>query len=313
MGEAYDADWVVKMDDDVFLAPQRLLAAASQWDRMGAGTEAGFNAARNASQPTLPTPARPMQLAGMLPAVRGRMAGASPARSELLASCRPPSRCRPAPSSAGYVGCMKHGVTWTQPGTRWFEPAHLLIGATYYLHAYGSIYALSGRVVQEVVVANFGHLRMLSNEDTSVGAWMLGHQVCDDARLSELLAASLVGRATTTAASVLPGQLNASCCGCWATATGSVLRQLAWRSALSHPPTRRPPAQVRHFEDMRLCSPRCSLAAVAVLRNECAGLCHPVEDMYALHANLTCRAAAPAPLPYARSHPEHRQFEQMWV
>ena len=72
---------------------------------------------------------------------------------------------------------MKHGVTWTQPGTRWYEPAHLLIGPTYYLHAYGSIYALSRRVVQDVVVANFGHLRMLSNEDTSVGAWMLGHQV----------------------------------------------------------------------------------------------------------------------------------------
>ena len=73
------------------------------------------------------------------------------------------------------------------------------------------------------------------------------------------------------------------------------------------------PEQVRHFEDMRLCSPQCSLAAVAVLRNECAGLCHPVEDMYTLHANLTCRAAAPSPLPYVRSYPEHRQFEQMWV
>jgi hypothetical protein len=71
--------------------------------------------------------------------------------------------------------------------------------------------------------------------------------------------------------------------------------------------------QVRHFEDMRLCSPGCSPAAVGVLRNECAGLCHPVEDLYALHANLTCRAAAPSPLPYMRSHPEHRQFEQMWV
>ena len=41
VGEAYDADWVVKMDDDVYLAPQRLLAAAGQWDQMSAGAQAG--------------------------------------------------------------------------------------------------------------------------------------------------------------------------------------------------------------------------------------------------------------------------------
>jgi hypothetical protein len=37
VAQAYDADWVVKVDDDVYLAPQRLLAAAGQWDQMGAG------------------------------------------------------------------------------------------------------------------------------------------------------------------------------------------------------------------------------------------------------------------------------------
>jgi hypothetical protein len=83
----------------------------------------------------------------------------------------------PAPAAAGYVGCMKHGSTWTRPGTRWYEPQHLLVGPTYYLHAYGSIYALSGQVVRDVIVANFHQLRLLSNEDTSVGAWMMGLQV----------------------------------------------------------------------------------------------------------------------------------------
>ncbi len=68
-----------------------------------------------------------------------------------------------------------------------------------------------------------------------------------------------------------------------------------------------------HFEDMRLCSPGCSVAAVGVLRNECAGLCRPVEDMYAMHANMTCRAQPPLPLPYVKSYPQHAAFERMWV
>lgn len=32
----YDARWVIKADDDVYLSPLRLTAAAAQWDRMGA-------------------------------------------------------------------------------------------------------------------------------------------------------------------------------------------------------------------------------------------------------------------------------------
>ncbi len=32
----YNADWVLKMDDDVYLNPTRLLAAVAQWERMDA-------------------------------------------------------------------------------------------------------------------------------------------------------------------------------------------------------------------------------------------------------------------------------------
>jgi hypothetical protein len=37
VSEAYDAAWVVKVDDDVYLMPSRLLLAQEQWGRMGAG------------------------------------------------------------------------------------------------------------------------------------------------------------------------------------------------------------------------------------------------------------------------------------
>ncbi|KAI8471825.1 MAG: galactosyltransferase-domain-containing protein [Monoraphidium minutum] len=101
--ELYEADWVIKMDDDVYLNMERLTLAMRQWDRIG----------------------------------------------------------------AGYVGCLKHGGVWTEPGTRWYEPRHLLLGPTYYLHAYGSIYAVKGR------------------DDTTVGLWMLAHGVrhFEDTRL----------------------------------------------------------------------------------------------------------------------------------
>ncbi len=37
VGLSYEAEWVVKMDDDVYLMPGRLLEAMRQWGAMGAG------------------------------------------------------------------------------------------------------------------------------------------------------------------------------------------------------------------------------------------------------------------------------------
>lgn len=59
---------------------------------------------------------------------------------------------------------MKHGYVWKDEKTRWFEPDHLLLGQEYYLHAYGSIYALAKKTVQNVIIRNFSNLRYLSNE-----------------------------------------------------------------------------------------------------------------------------------------------------
>ena len=66
---------------------------------------------------------------------------------------------------------------------------------------------------------------------------------------------------------------------------------------------------------MRLCVPDCHAAAVGILNNRCAGLCEPVADLHAAHADALCQAepAAGAPLPYLPSHPEHRKFETLRV
>lgn len=64
----------------------------------------------------------------------------------------------------GYIGCMKHGYVWKEENTRWYEPKHLLLGNQYYLHAYGSIYALPRRTVEDVIIRNFNNLRFFANE-----------------------------------------------------------------------------------------------------------------------------------------------------
>ncbi|EFJ46484.1 hypothetical protein VOLCADRAFT_46325, partial [Volvox carteri f. nagariensis] len=108
-------------DDDVYLMPQRLPAAAAQWERIG----------------------------------------------------------------AGYIGCMKNGWVFRDPKHRWYEPQYLLLGSDYFLHAYGSAYVLSAEAVRQVIIHNYQHLRLLANEDTSVGAWMLAQDVVffEDMRL----------------------------------------------------------------------------------------------------------------------------------
>eukprot|EP00210_Caulerpa_lentillifera_P004025 g3840.t1 len=147
---------------------------------------------------------------------------------------------------ATYVGCMKHGHVWSTENSRWYEPKHLLLGGDYFLHAYGSIYAVQRKVVENVILRNFNSLRHFANEDVTVGSWMLGQNVV-------------------------------------------------------------------HFEDMRLCATKCSEAAIGVLRNECAGLCNPLKDIYLVHHAKSCQGPPKKPLPYLPSYPEHTEFEKMRV
>jgi hypothetical protein len=113
VGIIYQADWVVKLDDKVYLMPERLPLVAQQWAKIG----------------------------------------------------------------AGYVGCMARGDVHDHPKSKWYEPRHLLFGKEYSLHALASTYILSGDVVERVVVRNFDNLRLLNNEGTMVGLWMLSHDV----------------------------------------------------------------------------------------------------------------------------------------
>ncbi|KAI4390150.1 hypothetical protein MLD38_002292 [Melastoma candidum] len=76
-----------------------------------------------------------------------------------------------------YIGCMKKGPVFTDPKLKWYEPLSHLLGSEYFLHAYGPIYALSADVVKSLVVLRNNSFRMFSNEDVTIGAWMLAMNV----------------------------------------------------------------------------------------------------------------------------------------
>ncbi|KAI3901502.1 hypothetical protein MKW92_012616 [Papaver armeniacum] len=76
-----------------------------------------------------------------------------------------------------YIGCMKKGPVFTDPKLKWYEPLSDLLGKEYFLHAYGPIYALSADVVASLVALRNNSFRMFSNEDVTIGAWMLAMNV----------------------------------------------------------------------------------------------------------------------------------------
>ncbi|MED6223205.1 hypothetical protein PIB30_071712 [Stylosanthes scabra] len=76
-----------------------------------------------------------------------------------------------------YIGCMKKGPVFTDPKLKWYEPLSHLLGKEYFLHAYGPIYALSADVVSSLGALRNNSFRMFSNEDVTIGAWMLAMNV----------------------------------------------------------------------------------------------------------------------------------------
>ncbi|PIN16561.1 Galactosyltransferase [Handroanthus impetiginosus] len=81
------------------------------------------------------------------------------------------------PHSQTYLGCMKKGPVFTDPKLKWYEPLSNLLGKEYFLHAYGPIYALSADVVASLVALRNDSFRMFSNEDVTIGSWMLAMNV----------------------------------------------------------------------------------------------------------------------------------------
>ncbi|MFS7984342.1 putative galactosylxylosylprotein 3-beta-galactosyltransferase [Helianthus anomalus] len=76
-----------------------------------------------------------------------------------------------------YIRCMKKGPVFTDPKLKWHEPLGYMLGKEYFLHAYGPIYALSADVVASLVALRNNSFRMFSNEDVTIGAWMLAMNV----------------------------------------------------------------------------------------------------------------------------------------
>ncbi|XP_074583620.1 putative beta-1,3-galactosyltransferase 14 isoform X2 [Curcuma longa] len=81
------------------------------------------------------------------------------------------------PTTQTYLGCMKKGPVYTDPNLKWYEPLAHLLGTEYFLHAYGPIYALSADVVSSLVALRNNSFRMFSNEDVTIGSWMLSMNV----------------------------------------------------------------------------------------------------------------------------------------
>mmetsp|Transcript_17052 Transcript_17052/g.50903 ORF Transcript_17052/g.50903 Transcript_17052/m.50903 type:complete len:344 (+) Transcript_17052:252-1283(+) len=120
----FDAQYVIKVDDDVYLRMDRVPAVVKQWREEG----------------------------------------------------------------ADYVGCMKTGAIQTNSRMRWYEPQHVLLGGkSYFAHTWGSIYVLSGAAATLLNALPPTRLRYLSNEDVTVGSWMLAMNVShfDDRRMCE--------------------------------------------------------------------------------------------------------------------------------
>ncbi len=59
---------------------------------------------------------------------------------------------------------MKNGPVYADRAQRWFEPAHALLGAEYFTHAWGSLYVLSGRAAAAAAALPPGALRFFNNE-----------------------------------------------------------------------------------------------------------------------------------------------------
>nr|XP_043622244.1 probable beta-1,3-galactosyltransferase 14 isoform X2 [Erigeron canadensis] len=72
---------------------------------------------------------------------------------------------------------LKKGPVFTDPKLKWHEPLGYMLGNEYFLHAYGPIYALSADIVASLVALRNNSFRMFSNEDVTIGAWMLAMNV----------------------------------------------------------------------------------------------------------------------------------------
>ena len=84
---------------------------------------------------------------------------------------------------ADYIGCMKNGDVYSDSKYRWYERQWPLLGKTYFTHAWGTLYVVSGRAASSLAGLPSGALRFFTNEGVSPAccrpAFSARHQVLD--------------------------------------------------------------------------------------------------------------------------------------
>ncbi|XVF50931.1 hypothetical protein PTKIN_Ptkin04bG0143300 [Pterospermum kingtungense] len=77
-----------------------------------------------------------------------------------------------------YIGCMKSGEVFSEPGHKWYEPDGWKFGdkKSYFRHASGEMYVIS-RALARFISINRSLLRSYAHNDVSVGSWFIGLDV----------------------------------------------------------------------------------------------------------------------------------------
>ncbi|XP_057521179.1 hydroxyproline O-galactosyltransferase HPGT1-like isoform X1 [Amaranthus tricolor] len=77
-----------------------------------------------------------------------------------------------------YMGCMKSGEVFSEPGHQWYEPDWWKFGdgKSYFRHASGDMFIISQELAQFVSI-NRSILRSYAHDDISVGSWFIGLDV----------------------------------------------------------------------------------------------------------------------------------------
>ncbi|KAH9615882.1 hypothetical protein KSS87_017968 [Heliosperma pusillum] len=77
-----------------------------------------------------------------------------------------------------YIGCMKSGEVFSEPGHKWYEPDWWKFGdsKSYFRHASGEIFVISQALAQFISI-NRSILRTYAHDDISAGSWFIGLDV----------------------------------------------------------------------------------------------------------------------------------------
>ncbi|XP_068667402.1 hydroxyproline O-galactosyltransferase HPGT1-like [Aristolochia californica] len=77
-----------------------------------------------------------------------------------------------------YLGCMKSGEVFSEPGHKWYEPDWWKFGdgKSYLRHASGEMYVIS-RALAQFISINREILRTYAHDDVSAGSWFIGLDV----------------------------------------------------------------------------------------------------------------------------------------